>query len=357
MHDQGRWPALHAKLEDRFATRTRTEWEELFDGSDACVTPVLSLAESLDAPQLAARPAAATWLSRSAPARRADQRRSQASTPRRSSRSWASRGPAASCASGVPVVDGAHFPAGAAVVVGGSGGIGRAICVRLAEHGSDVALTYRANSKAAHAAAEDVQAAGREAFAGRVDLVDEPGVERFFADVADRFGAVHTVIYAIGADIPMVHATQIEAADWRRTIDGDLTGFFHVVRAAIPYLRTTGGSLVAISSAGLVRHPPSDILSTVPKAGIEALVRGIAREEGRYGVRANAVALGVVEAGHFHRVAAELRPEFVEAMRNNTAIRRLGTAREAADAVVFLASSASSYTTGCSLTVDGGYSV
>ena len=133
-----------------------------------------------------------------------------------------------------PVVDGAHFPAGAAVVVGGSGGIGREICVRLAEHGSDVALTYRANADAARAAAGDVRTAGREALAARVDLVDEPGVERFFADVAGRFGAVHTVIYAIGADIPMVHATQIEAADWRRTIDGDLTGFYHVVRGRDP---------------------------------------------------------------------------------------------------------------------------
>ena len=256
-----------------------------------------------------------------------------------------------------PVVDGAHFPAGAAVVVGGSGGIGREICVRLARHGSDVALSYRANADAAQAAAEEVRASGREAHTARVDLVDERSVERFFGDVADRFDAIHTVVYAIGADIPMVHATQIDTADWRRTIDCDLTGFYHVVRAAIPYLRGAAGSLVAISSAGLVRHPPRDILSTVPKAGIEALVRGIAREEGRYGVRANAVALGVVEAGHFHRVAAELTPEFVEAMRQNTAIRRLGTAREAADAVVFLASSASSYTTGCSLTVDGGYSV
>lgn len=95
----------------------------------------------------------------------------------------------------------------------------------------------------------------------------------------------------------------------------------------------------------------------MPKAGIEAIIRGLAREEGRHGVRANAVALGVVEAGHFHRVEQELSPEFVEAMKRNTALRRLGTAREAADAVVFLASAASSYTTGQSLTVDGGYSV
>jgi NAD(P)-dependent dehydrogenase (short-subunit alcohol dehydrogenase family) len=249
-----------------------------------------------------------------------------------------------------------HFPDGAAVVIGGSGGIGSAICERLAEHGADVALTYRSNREAATAAAARVEAAGRLALPAGLDLADRDGMARFFDGVAERFERVHTVVFAIGADIPMVHASQIAPPDWQRTIDGDLTGFFNVVAAAIPHLRADGGSLVAVTSAGLRRHPPRDILSTVPKAGIEALVRGVAREEGRYGIRANSVALGVIEAGHFHRVEEELSPEFVEAMKRNTALGRLGLAREAADAVVFLASSAAGYITGHSLTVDGGYS-
>jgi NAD(P)-dependent dehydrogenase (short-subunit alcohol dehydrogenase family) len=249
------------------------------------------------------------------------------------------------------------FPDGAAVVIGGSGGIGSAISERLAAGGADVALTYRSNGVAGEEAARLVEAAGRRAWATALDLADADAVQRFFAEAAERMGRVHTVVFAIGADIPMVHASQIEPADWRRTIDGDLTGFFNVVAAAVPHLRAGGGSLVAVTSAGLRRHPPRDILSTVPKAGIEALVRGIAREEGRHGIRANSVALGVIEAGHFHRVEQELPEGFVEAMKTNTALRRLGSAREAADAVVFLASSAAGYITGHSLTVDGGYSV
>lgn len=249
------------------------------------------------------------------------------------------------------------FPDGAAVVIGGSGGIGSAICERLAERGADVALTYRSNGRGATDAAQLVEEAGRRAWSAELDLGDGEAVAGFFGEVAERFGHVHTVVFAIGTDIPMVHASQIAPADWRRTIDGDLTGFFNIVAAAVPRLRAGGGSLVAVTSAGLRRHPPRDILSTVPKAGIEALVRGIAREEGRHGVRANSVALGVIEAGHFHRVEHELPPGFVEAMKTNTALRRLGRAREAADAVVFLASSAASYITGHSLTVDGGYSV
>jgi NAD(P)-dependent dehydrogenase (short-subunit alcohol dehydrogenase family) len=251
----------------------------------------------------------------------------------------------------------APFPSGAAVVIGGSGGIGRAICQRLAEQGSPVALTYGSNAQAGADAARLVDEAGQGALVAPLTLGDAVAVREFFAQVVGRFARVHTTVFAVGADIPMVYAAEIDEHDWSRTIAGDLTGFFHVAKAAVPLMREHGGSLVALSSAGVLRHPPKDTLSTVPKAGIEALVRAIAREEGRFGVRANAVSLGVVEAGHFHRVKDELTPEFIEAMKRNTALRRLGTAREAADAVVFLASSAASYITGHSLSVDGGYSV
>lgn len=196
----------------------------------------------------------------------------------------------------------AHFPDGAAVVIGGSGGIGQEISRRLAEHGTDVALSYRSNAAAAAATAKLVEDAGRRAFTASPDLRDADAAKAFFADVAERFGRVHTAVFAVGAPIPMTRAAEIEEPDWLSTIEGDLTGFFHVVKAAVPHLREAGGSLVAITSAGLRRHPPKDILSTVPKAGIEALIRGIAREEGRYGIRANSVSLGVVDAGHFHRV-------------------------------------------------------
>jgi NAD(P)-dependent dehydrogenase (short-subunit alcohol dehydrogenase family) len=250
-----------------------------------------------------------------------------------------------------------YFAAGAAVVIGGSGGIGSAICERLAAHGSDVALTYRSNQAAATRVAELVRHTGRRALASALELSDRDAVTEFLGRVASDLGGIHTLVFAVGAAIPMVRAADVEPADWISALDGDLTGFYNAARAAIPHLRRSSGSIVAVSSAGLRRHPPMDVLSTVPKAGIEALIRAIAREEGRFGVRANAVALGVVEAGHFHKVEHELSPEFIEAMKRNTAVRRLGTAREAADAVVFLASSASSYTTGQSLTVDGGYSV
>jgi len=254
--------------------------------------------------------------------------------------------------------NGGHFPEGTAVVIGGSGGLGAAICARLADHGSDVALTYRSNRAKAESVASAVAAAGKRHHIAAVDVSDANAVQQFFDDVAQRYGRVHSVVFATGADISMTYTSQIDLDEWHRTIAGDLTGFLHVIKAALPHLRAGGGgTIVALTTAGIARHPPKDILSVVPKAGVEALVRGVAREEGRYGIRANSIGLGVIDAGLFHRLETRLTPEFVAAMKTNTALKRFGTAREVADAVVFLTSSVSGFITGHSLTLDGGFAI
>jgi 3-oxoacyl-[acyl-carrier protein] reductase len=246
------------------------------------------------------------------------------------------------------------FPAGTALVAGGSGGIGRAICRRLAAAGSDVALTYRGNAAGAEAAAADVRAAGRAAQVHRLDLTDAAAARALF----ERLGPVHTVVYAAGPAIRQPYISQIPADAWREAIDAEVHGFFHLVQAAIPALRATRGALVAVTSAGLLRYPARDALSVAPKAAITALAVGVAREEGRYGVRANCVALGVIEAGIFLRLRDDtFTPAWLDAMRRNTALGRFGAAEEAAEAVTFLASARASYITGQTLAVDGGYSL
>lgn len=249
------------------------------------------------------------------------------------------------------------FGEGAAFVIGGSGGVGQAICQALAEAGTNVALTYRSNEEKARGVVRAIEGQGRRASALPLDLTDRAGTAAAVARVAAEFEGIHSLVLATGADISMSYTAEIDPDEWDRTIAGDLTGSFNVLRAAIPHLRAARGAVVAITSAGLVRHPPKDILSVVPKAGVEALMRGIAREEGRWGVRANAIALGVIDTGLFHRLEQRLSPDFVEAMRRNTALRRFGTAEEVADLAVFLASARSGFITGQSIALDGGYSV
>jgi NAD(P)-dependent dehydrogenase (short-subunit alcohol dehydrogenase family) len=116
--------------------------------------------------------------------------------------------------------------------------------------------------------------------------------------------------------------------------------------------------VVLLSSAGLTRYPKGDALSVSPKAAAEQLMRAIAREEGRHGVRANAVRVGVVEAGIFERLRGDVIDAQWEAVaKRRIALGRFAAAEEIAAAVVFLASNQARYITGQALGVDGGYGV
>ena len=250
------------------------------------------------------------------------------------------------------------FAPGIALVVGGSGGVGRAIALALAEAGSDVAVTWRNNEAPALEVAEQIRALGRKAEVVQLDLSSYDAVMEVLAKLASVDGGVHTVVCAAGAAIDQPYISQTDPVAFQKVIQDDLVGFFHLARASIEHLRASKGSLVAITSAGLYRFPPGDILSVAPKGGIEALVRGIAREEGRFGIRANCVALGVIDAGMFLNLQGEeLDQKWMDAAIQNTPLKRFGTAKEVADAVTFLASTHANYITGQTLRLDGGYSI
>ena len=248
------------------------------------------------------------------------------------------------------------FPTGVALVVGGSGGIGRAICVGLAEAGCDIVLTYRSNEDAAQEVAKQVSALGRNASVVGLDLTDGEQVQRVVDSIIESHLGLHTVVYAAGPRIEMRFVSELDDKQWQQALAVDGHGFFSLVRATLPHLRVSAGSIVAITSAGLARYPARDVLSVGPKAAVTALVQAVAHEEGRYGVRANAIGLGVIEAGMFKRLAGEeLDQRWLDTARGNIALKRFGHAGEVADAVVYLASNRASYVTGQTLWLDGGY--
>jgi NAD(P)-dependent dehydrogenase (short-subunit alcohol dehydrogenase family) len=251
-----------------------------------------------------------------------------------------------------------NYPTGVAIVIGGSGGIGKGICLALAAKGAQIALSYRSSAQAAQQTVREIEQLGQTAEAFSLELSSLEQVSAALIDLQNRYHCIHTLVFAAGADITMTFVGNIDPAEWYRTMNNELNGFFHVIKAVLPLMRQTGGgSIVAITTAGLDRHPPLDILSTAPKAGIEALVRGIAREEGRYNIRANCVAPGVVDGGLFDRLKPQVKPEFIEAMKRNTALKRFGTIEEIAGVAAFLTTPAAAYVTGQHLCVDGGYSV
>jgi NAD(P)-dependent dehydrogenase (short-subunit alcohol dehydrogenase family) len=251
------------------------------------------------------------------------------------------------------------FPKGVALVIGGSGGIGSAIARGFAAVGVPLAITYRRNEDAANAVAEEIRAQGGFCSVHPVTLGDLEVVETCLNQLVAEHGQIHTVAHAAGTHIDQPYISQLTPEQWRNTMDWDVNGFFNVVHAALPHLRASKGSIVFVSSAGLKRFPPGDVLSVAPKGAIEALLRGIAREEGRNGVRANAVAVGVVDAGMFPKLVerGELSQQWIDAAIRNTPLRRFGKPEDIADAAVFLASSRARYITGQTLFVDGGYTL
>lgn len=251
-----------------------------------------------------------------------------------------------------------RFEEGVAIVIGGSGGIGREISLTLARAGSNVALTYGRNKSAAEEVAQEIVSMGRKAEIAPLAIENSADVLAFVNDVIERHGFIHSVVYASGPSINMAFIGQIKPEDWARTIQVDVVGCFNLVHATLPHLRKSKGAYLSVITAAVERVPVRDIKSAAPKAAVEMLMRGIAKEEGRFGVRANCVGPGWIAAGlGQHVMETELSPQMIESIVQGIPLRRMGSASDIADAALFLLSSRAGFITGQSIAVDGGMQV
>lgn len=249
-----------------------------------------------------------------------------------------------------------NFPEGSAIVIGGSGGIGSAICKTFASHGVPVVFSYHGNETAANDLKKEILDHGGVVSSKKLSINDKTQVEDFFQELQNE--RIHSIVNATGSDIRMKWINELSYEEWDDVMRTDADGFFNIIKNSLPILRKFGGSYTTLSSIGLSRWPAKDVLSVAPKAAIDALINGIAKEEGRNNIRANSIQLGIIEAGIFLRIKGkDYDDRYIEAAKNNTALKKLGEAQDVADAVIFLASDRAKYITGQTLYLDGGYRI
>ncbi len=253
---------------------------------------------------------------------------------------------------------GNSFSRGAVLVFGGSGGIGQHVAKAFAGAGSDVALVYRSKKEVAEAVAGEIQALGRKATAHAADVTDAAQIKTTVAAAVKAHGRVHTVVWAAGPVVEQVFIGETSADLWKKSIDIEVHGLFNAVQATLPHLREQGGgSYVHLGSAGHLWFPQKDGLSVIPKAANEALIKGIAKEEGKYNIRANTVLVGVIKAGMFLVLLERgvFDQKWTDETQKLLCLKRWGEPEEIGHAAVFLATN--QYVTGQQINVSGGFGV
>lgn len=245
-----------------------------------------------------------------------------------------------------------------AIVTGGGRGIGRAIAIRLAAEGANVAICGR-NRGDLDAVVTLITAGGGTAIAETVDVSEERVVDAFIAGVVNRFGAIEVLINNASltamSNIGSSPLVDMETREWNRVIETNLSSFFFASRAVGRSMRDAGrGAIVNISSVHA--HRPHGLFPhyDTAKAGVEALTRNLALNLGSHGIRVNAIAPGPIDV----RVAGQpdmMTPFDREAQRNGTALGRSGKPEEVAALAAFLASDEASYITGVTIPIDGGF--
>ncbi len=237
-----------------------------------------------------------------------------------------------------------------ALVTGASRGIGRAVALRLAADGHDVAVNYSASADVAGIVVEEIRAAGRNAIAVRADVGDAAAVTGMFESVENALGRVEVLVNNAGITRDGL-LLRMGQDDWDSVIGTNLTSVYLCTRAAMrAMVRARWGRIISVSSISGISGNPGQANYAASKAGIIGFSKSIAREVGSRNITVNVVAPGFIETD----MTEGLGEETARMVAEQAALGRLGRPEEVAAAVGYLASDDAAYVTGQTLVVDGG---
>jgi len=237
-----------------------------------------------------------------------------------------------------------------AIVTGGSIGIGTSIVLHLARAGANVALNYRRHADEAQAVIAEVEKLGRKGLAVQADVGSADAAARMVAEVVAEFGSLDILVCNAGINRDAVIWKMTEE-QWDQVITTNLKGYFNYIHAAAPHFREQKrGRIINITSINGLRGKFGQANYAASKAGIIGLTKTVARELGRSGVTANAIAPGMILTD----MARKLDQKWLDAAREETVLGKLGELEDVAHLVVFLASDLAGHITGQVISVDGG---
>ena len=237
-----------------------------------------------------------------------------------------------------------------ALVTGATRGIGRAIALRFAAEGADVAFTYRSQHEAAQSLIEELETLGVKVKAYASDASSFDEAHKVVEDVKSEFGRIDILVNNAGVTKDGL-MMRMDEAQWDTVIGNNLKSAFNFIHACTPVMaRQRGGSIICMSSVVGLAGNAGQCNYAASKAGLVGLTKSIAKEMGSRGIRANCIAPGFIATDMTSAVSEDMRKEW----EKQIPLRRSGTPEDVANVALFLASDLSAYVTGQVISCCGG---
>ncbi|MBI3557132.1 MAG: SDR family oxidoreductase [Deltaproteobacteria bacterium] len=237
------------------------------------------------------------------------------------------------------------------LITGGSGALGRALCLRAAQEGASVAFTYHSNQDRAAQTRRQIEGAARKALTFQVSALEKAALEKVAREIDKAWGGIDVLINNAGINQPMPFSL-MEEKDWDLVVDTNVKGLYLTTHAILPFMiRQRQGVILNVSSLAGLKLIENPVHYSTSKAAVKGFTESLAVEVARYNVRVNCLAPGLLDEG-----MADLAPDYKWSdYLKMVALGRRGTTAEVARCAVFLVSDRNSFMNGSTLHIDGGF--
>ncbi|MCI5148933.1 MAG: enoyl-[acyl-carrier-protein] reductase FabL [Candidatus Electrothrix sp. MAN1_4] len=246
-----------------------------------------------------------------------------------------------------------HLQGKTALITGGSRGIGRAVALRLAEHGVNIVVNYVRHRRDAEETVAAIEKHGVGCLAIKANVAKEEDVQRMFEEIGSTYNTLDILVSNAASGV-LKPAMELTQRHWDWAMDINARAMLTLTQHAVPMMKN-GGRILGVSSLGAVRAVPNYTVVGASKAALESLVRHLAVELGPQGITVNTISAGVVDTDALKKFPN--REEIIGQSLERTPLGRLTTPEDVADLALFLCSASAAMIHGQIVVVDGGYAI